>query len=287
MTAVHLINRLSTTLLKGKSPYEVLHKEEPTYDHLRVFGCLAVSYNNTPSTDKFAARGITCVFVGYPPHKKGYRLINLSIMTEFISRDVKFFEDIFPFSSEANSRYMQPVTDTIPPLDNSSYSDLFDDLLLIDAPQPASPSTDQTESNDMQGDGVPQETSIPLRRSTRHHRPPQWQQDYLTTNTSQPVANLANTSVHANFNCLLATLTATHDPISFKEAVQYPHWVSAMNAELEALERNGTWSAVNGYLKLNSTQMEALKDTNHDWLSWGAGKSLVRTIKKPLLRSRK
>ncbi|XP_074360061.1 putative mitochondrial protein AtMg00820 [Apium graveolens] len=39
----------------------------------------------------------------------------------------------------------------------------------------------------------------------------------------------------------MTTLQKTNDPISFKEAVQNDHWVSAMNEELEALELNQTW----------------------------------------------
>lgn len=72
LTSVHLINRLPTPLLNGKTPYEALYKKEPDYDNLRVFGCLAIGYNPTISTDKFAARGIPCVFLGYPPNKKGF-----------------------------------------------------------------------------------------------------------------------------------------------------------------------------------------------------------------------
>ncbi|XP_075109036.1 uncharacterized protein LOC142180841 [Nicotiana tabacum] len=37
---VHIINRLPSTILKGKSPYEKLFNTEPSIDHMRVFGCL-------------------------------------------------------------------------------------------------------------------------------------------------------------------------------------------------------------------------------------------------------
>ncbi|KAG8503053.1 hypothetical protein CXB51_000809 [Gossypium anomalum] len=36
-SAIHLINRLPTPVLKGRSPYQSLFAREPTYDHLRVF----------------------------------------------------------------------------------------------------------------------------------------------------------------------------------------------------------------------------------------------------------
>jgi len=40
LTATHIINRMPTKILKGKTPYEVLHGSPPAYNHLKVFGCL-------------------------------------------------------------------------------------------------------------------------------------------------------------------------------------------------------------------------------------------------------
>src|SRR5690606_38013407 len=38
--ACYLINRVPTKILKNLSPFEVLNKNKPHIDHLRVFGCL-------------------------------------------------------------------------------------------------------------------------------------------------------------------------------------------------------------------------------------------------------
>lgn len=40
LTAVYLINKLPTPVLKGKSPYELFHKHKPVVAHMRVLGCL-------------------------------------------------------------------------------------------------------------------------------------------------------------------------------------------------------------------------------------------------------
>lgn len=40
----------------------------------------------------------------------------------------------------------------------------------------------------------------------------------------------------------MTKLLPTNDPISVKSAVTHLHWVKAMNIELDALERNGTWT---------------------------------------------
>lgn len=66
LAVVHVTNRLPTPVLKNITPYEVLYKEEPKYKHLREFGCLAFASNPSNNKDKFDARGVPCIFLGYP-----------------------------------------------------------------------------------------------------------------------------------------------------------------------------------------------------------------------------
>lgn len=37
MTSVHIINRLPSSVLKNKTPYECLYEEMPTYEHFKFF----------------------------------------------------------------------------------------------------------------------------------------------------------------------------------------------------------------------------------------------------------
>lgn len=65
-TATHIINRLASTVLAEKSPWELLYNEEAPIDHLRVFGCICF-VNTFPSQhDKFDPRALAGVFLGYP-----------------------------------------------------------------------------------------------------------------------------------------------------------------------------------------------------------------------------
>ncbi|GJZ99501.1 ribonuclease H-like domain-containing protein [Tanacetum coccineum] len=88
--------RLPSFVLNGKSPYEMIYKKCPTLSHLRVFGCLcfATIVNNN---DKFSSRSEKCVMIGYSNFKKGYRLYSLDKYQFIFLKDVKFFENIFPF----------------------------------------------------------------------------------------------------------------------------------------------------------------------------------------------
>ena len=65
LIAVYIINRLPTTVLPNKPPYEVLFGHTQSYDHMKVFGCLAFATPSFRESDKFQPRGIPCVFLGY------------------------------------------------------------------------------------------------------------------------------------------------------------------------------------------------------------------------------
>ena len=70
LSTVHIINQLPTPVLQNKTAYEMLLHKQPSYDHLRVIGCLAYASNPTRDGDKSQPKGVPCVFLGYPPRQK-------------------------------------------------------------------------------------------------------------------------------------------------------------------------------------------------------------------------
>uniref|UniRef100_A0A251SMQ9 Putative gag-polypeptide of LTR copia-type n=1 Tax=Helianthus annuus TaxID=4232 RepID=A0A251SMQ9_HELAN len=94
--SVYLINRLPSYVLNGRSPYEMMFEFKPSLLHLRNFGCLCFS-TVLHDSDKFSSNAEKCVLIGYSNFKKGYKLWSLDSKKVFFSRDVKFYENVFPF----------------------------------------------------------------------------------------------------------------------------------------------------------------------------------------------
>lgn len=66
MAAAHIINKLPSSILKNKTPFEKMFENPPNYSNLKAFGCLAMAYNPDRYIDKFTTKFVPCLFVGYP-----------------------------------------------------------------------------------------------------------------------------------------------------------------------------------------------------------------------------
>jgi hypothetical protein len=88
--ARHIVNRLPSAALNGRTPLEVWSGSPANdYDSMRIFGCSAY-YHVTES--KLDPRAKKAIFLGFSGGVKGYRLWCSESKKVILSRDVTFDE---------------------------------------------------------------------------------------------------------------------------------------------------------------------------------------------------
>jgi hypothetical protein len=97
-TTTYLINRLPSWVIDFMSPFEKLFSSKPNYAWLKVFGCSCWPHLKPYTTRKLEFHSKQCVFIRYSPNHKGYKCLDVSTELIYISRDVVFDENVFPFT---------------------------------------------------------------------------------------------------------------------------------------------------------------------------------------------
>ena len=144
---------------------------------------------------------------------KGYKLYDMQSHKFFISCDVKFCEDHFPFSPASQTLTLVPST-TILPLHDSSYSNIYSSppapsipspTLLSPppsipsptslSPPPSIPSLDSPTNSNF----IPPDTSVPLRCSTRTKELPAWHNDYEISSATNHLTSSSSPSIDTRY----------------------------------------------------------------------------------------
>ncbi|KAJ0843293.1 putative RNA-directed DNA polymerase [Helianthus annuus] len=272
-----------SSILNGKSPYDLVYGFKPFLNHLRNFGCLCFStVLNNP--DKFGSHAEKCVFLGYSNQKKGYKLWSIDKKQIIFSRDVRFYENVFPFKDNKNLCESNQNTS----INNLNFFDFFDETIVYEdgnipndeggvqnevhddstindqqpqvTTEPAGTAVEQQPSSERSIPGMADITSrnddvIPpegtsetpaIRRSTRNANFPKKLQDFIIEGkVKYGLEKVLNYSKLSPENfCFTSVLNKSLEPRSYKEAVSDPNWVRAMNEEMEALHKNNTWQLV-------------------------------------------
>ncbi|PNY04279.1 peptide transporter PTR2 [Trifolium pratense] len=206
--------QVSASLLHSKSPYQILYKELPDIQHIRIFGCLCFVSSLPVQRSKLDPRAHKAVFLGYKPGVKGYITLNLVTKVITVSRHVHFHEHALPFSGST-----QPIVPSFPtilptPPVISETEPLPETLFHI--PQPISPTQ-------------PPEEEPQLRRSHRT-RTAQHHSIFRIITATLPLQKL--------YRYLLSAIT---EPKTYREAIKHECWQAAINDELKALHNTHTW----------------------------------------------
>lgn len=101
VTACYLINKCPSSSIDGRIPEALWTKKKVLIQHLRVFGCRSwITLNPTIKNGNLDFKAIECVFIGYSGDTNGYKLWDRNHNSFYISKDVKFDENVFPCKKE-------------------------------------------------------------------------------------------------------------------------------------------------------------------------------------------
>ncbi|KAK6797673.1 hypothetical protein RDI58_005375 [Solanum bulbocastanum] len=291
LAVVHIINRIPSTVLDNKSPFEMMFSKPPDLSYMRIIGCLCHA-TKLLRIDKFGPKAIRSVFMGYGTTQKGYKLYDLQNRVFFISRDVVFIESIFPFQIHANADMQAIVSDddfqvpvlTVKDDDHVCMNDHNDTTRhfidhIIEEPHPQDQPTLSPPS-------IVEEPTISTtgrRQSTRTSRPPLWQKDFVTSAKSGSKSHylyslgdsIGYSCLSLSYQCCVANLSVDTEPQFYHQVVKDKRWVAAMEEEIQALEDNKTWETVSlligkkaigctWYIKSSTKQLVKLKDSKLD-----------------------
>ena len=206
----------------------MLFGSSPSYDSLRVFGCVCFVLLQDHERNKLQSSSRLCCFLGYGIGKKGYRCYDPISKRLRVSRHVVFWEHkmfyqlphvhVSPIPSIDPLPDLPPpppplVSESPPPISDVS-SHAFDKLPtpIIDVPIDTAPVVDHAGPSD----------SHAIRRSHRVTTLPSHLRDF-----------------HYFF-----ALASLQEPQTFREASSNPLWQQAMKEGLDALHKTGTWDLV-------------------------------------------
>ena len=240
--ATYLVNRVPSSVLQFKSPWEKLFHTPPSLQSLKTFGCACFLLLRPYFDHKLQSRSTQCLFLGYPPLTKGYICLEPQTHKFYITFHVIFHGIDFPvlptpFASSNNSGTASPFFDlwlstplptsssdplsavsvVFPSLTTSIYvSNESSDAISFPSPSP-------TSSSSATSDPIPQ-SSLPIGQSMPPSIP----------NTHPMLTR----SKHGSFKPKAYTVVRDYsqvEPTSFSVASLHPQWIEAMDSEYASL----------------------------------------------------
>jgi hypothetical protein len=240
---VFIINRVSTSVLNNQSPYFVLHSKLPDLNLFKVFGCLCYASTLQSHRTKLHPRARKSIFLGYKSGFKGFTLYDLQSREIFVSRHVTFHENFLPYphsslSTTPDWEYFSSTTDSATPNQSPTIRSpaIIDDILpsSLRTNPPASPP-------------IPNIQPV-SRHSTRPIITPSYLQDYVCNNihtSPYPITNyISHHNLSNSYSSFVMSLHTNTEPKSYAKASKHDCWKQAMQVELQALEKTGTWQLV-------------------------------------------
>ncbi|KAJ0802818.1 putative RNA-directed DNA polymerase [Helianthus annuus] len=219
-TAVYLRNLSPTKALDEATPFQVWYNRIPSVHHLRVFGCVAYSQVPKQRRRKMEEKACKCIFIGYSPNSKAYRLYDPVKRRVVTSRNVVFDEHAKWTDNQEDKHGLPAELVTI--WEHENDEDNNEDSSNSSVPEDGEVNSDQSEANS--------------NNSNTNQRSKSLNQVY------QETVPLNSDQVQQLYECQL--VLSSMEPRSYEEAAKNQQWKMAMVQELKSLEEHKTWSLV-------------------------------------------
>ncbi|RVW83799.1 Retrovirus-related Pol polyprotein from transposon TNT 1-94 [Vitis vinifera] len=272
LTAAYLINRMPSRVLKFQTPCQTLLKSFPTTRLIstvppKIFGCSVFVHINQQHRSKLDPRSLKCIFLGYSSNQKGYKCYSPVTRKFYNSMDVTFFEtqpyypknDIQGENSTQEYQFWDlesfsesPITteNHIPPeLFNQPESivDLWDKEHIQEETEERALSQQTHEAepglnpSKLPGNNAPDGTVDSELENDILNMPIAWRKGVRSC-TQHPIGNfISYDKLSPTFRAFTSSITEIQVPHNIQEAFKYPKWKAAVDEEVRALEKNGTW----------------------------------------------
>ena len=165
-TACHVSNRVFLRATLHKTSYELRFEKKPSVSHFRIFGCKCFILKQG-NLDKFESRSTDGLFLGYPLHSRGYRVLNLET-NKIIETCEVTFDEVSPCSrTDISGTQVQGEFESIF-LDEEDNFDIGNDVSLMPSSADHIPPVAPSSSEVAQNGEVISEPSAPLRIQRVH-----------------------------------------------------------------------------------------------------------------------
>ncbi|RVX13764.1 Retrovirus-related Pol polyprotein from transposon TNT 1-94 [Vitis vinifera] len=272
LTAAYLINRMPSRVLKFQTPCQTLLKSFPTTRLIstvppKIFGCSVFVHINQQHRSKLDPRSLKCIFLGYSSNQKGYKCYSPVTRKFYNSMDVTFFEtqpyypknDIQGENSTQEYQFWDlesfsesPIT-TENHIPSKSFNqpesivDLWDKEHIQEETEERALSQQTHEAepgpnpSKLPGNNAPDGTVDSELENDILNMPIAWRKG-IRSCTQHPIGNfISYDKLSPTFRAFTSSITEIQVPQNIQEAFKYPKWKAAVDEEVRALEKNGTW----------------------------------------------
>ena len=251
-TAVYVRNRCFTSALKKpQTPWSAWNNELLDLSNLRVFGSLVYVVIESKDKTKLTHQSASGVFIGYTADKMTYRIYMHTSKMVHAVRHLTFDESIKGWGWTKHNTKAFEVPHTQPHETASPHSTSTEDISSTDHRDTTI--TENASGSDSH-DIVPNVTQEETRQSSRTRKPvqPHWHMHpdrranlyaYATSAENEHQGSSEPATMHKGSHMPLLSV----EPLNLTQAMQrsdWPHWLSAIESELNSLHKAQVWELV-------------------------------------------